>query len=72
MTRLGYAVIRPADDLPPGFLSPVWDGRWIKLPVPTYLAWLRGDYPIAKAYPTSRYETRSDGAVAEVYEVRTT
>ena len=62
-----YIVVRPATDLPPGFLPPEMDGRWFdveQLPP----AW--GDLGMAVAVPSGRFEVRDDGAVAEVYEVR--
>jgi hypothetical protein len=67
-----YIVIRPAPDLPDGFLPPYWNGRWIDLT----------DVPIGRpkglqvtgkvvAVATGRFETGArDGAEAGVYEVR--
>lgn len=76
MTEPDYIVIRPAADLPPGFLPAGEDGRWYE----------RAAMPLADedqranalvgygggiAVATGRFEVRDyDGAVAEVYEVR--
>lgn len=86
MDHPDYVVIRPALNLPEGFLSKYWDGRWLD----------RSDVPDAAererirrslgvdvepgksapptvdvvAVPTGRIEMREDGAVAEVWEVR--
>lgn len=77
MSGPDYIVIRLAPDLPPGFLSEDFDGRWVD----------RSDVPQASstetaqdaavryggmvAVPTGRFEARDyDGAVAEVFEVR--
>lgn len=61
-----YVVIRPAPDLPPGYLPPGWDGRWLhREAVDASTAY--GD---AAAHPTGRYETRGDGERAEVLEIR--
>jgi DNA-binding transcriptional regulator PaaX len=61
-----FAVIRPAPDLPAGFLPAEWDGRWVNL------ATMRQGPGLgqAVAVPVGRFETRDDGAVAEVWEVR--
>ena len=72
-----FIVIRPAPDLPPGFLSAHFDGRWFDrsdMPQPSSPeagqdAAIRWGGMVAVA--TGRFEVRDhDGAVAEVYEVR--
>ncbi|MBZ6102709.1 hypothetical protein ACH4NO_18030 [Streptomyces olivaceus] len=76
MNEPDYIVIRPAPDLPEGFLPERENGRWYD----------RADMPQAGvessvdalirygggvAVATDRFEVRDyDGAVAEVYEVR--
>lgn len=69
MNTPDYLVIRAAPDLPPGFLSPSLDGKWIdrsQLPEDGWpYRW--GD---AVAVASGRFEAREDGAVAEVFEVR--
>lgn len=67
-----YVVIRPAPDLPPGFVPPHWDGRWLdRADMPFGPPPADGTWSTATAVPTGRFEVRdSDGAVAEVYEVR--
>jgi hypothetical protein len=63
-----YAVLRPAPELPPGFLPPDLDGRWYDLDQTTHLLEGSGD---AVAVATDRFERRdSDGATARVFEVR--
>lgn len=65
-----WIVLRAADDLPPGAMPPALDGLWINKP-PAYVAPVPEDgIPIAVFVPTGRFETRDDGAVAEVYEMR--
>lgn len=69
-----YVVIRPAADLPDGFLPDEMNGKWLdRSQLPTE----PGDGHAAPAGPggatavaTGRFETREDGAVAEVFEVR--
>lgn len=64
-----FIVVRPAPDLPPGFLPRDLDGRWYdrrELPE-MYGPFGSGD---GVAVPTGRFEFRDDGAVAEIYEVR--
>lgn len=63
-----YIVIRPAADLPDGFLPDEWNGRWItQQPVdPTVRTTVFG----ATAVAVDRYEQREDGVWAQVYEVR--
>lgn len=74
MSEPDYIVVRAAPDLPPGYLSPQWDGRWIdrsQLPQPP----APGQHPpgfigvTMTLTPTGRFEVRNhDGAVAEVWE----
>jgi hypothetical protein len=61
-----YVVIRPAPDLPAGFLPEHLNGRWFDL------TWMRSGHGLGTgvAVATGRYESRDDGEVAEVYEVR--
>lgn len=61
-----YVVIRAAADLPDGFLPERLNGRWFDL------AEVRQGFGVgdAVAVPSGRFETRDDGAVAEVWEVR--
>lgn len=72
MTEPDYIVIRPAADLPSGFLPDRLDGMWFdrtcipKLPTP-HTGWGRGE---GVAVASGRFEVRDDGAVAEVWEVR--
>lgn len=71
----GYLVVRAHPELPDGFLPPDWEGRWIeRRDVPFGPS---ADRPLAPgggrgvAVAIDRYEMReSDGAVAQVYEVR--
>lgn len=70
-----YIVIRPAADLPPGFLPPHQDGLWLDrstiLPGPAPGSAVAPGVSEAVAVPTGRFEVREhDGAVAEVWEVR--
>jgi hypothetical protein len=63
-----YVVIRPAADLPEGFLPTSFDGLWIdRAQVPRVAT---GELGTAVAVATGRFEVRDDGAVAEVFEVR--
>jgi hypothetical protein len=71
MTEPNYIVIRPASNLPPGLLPQREDGRWYDLtlmpsgpPIPS------SGMTDVVAVPAGRFETREDGAVAEVWEVR--
>ena len=68
MNEPDYVVIRPAADLPEGFLPPSWDGKWFdRATLPeTYAPITTGGV----AVPSGRFEVREDGAVAEVWEVR--
>lgn len=74
MSDPDYVVIRPAPDLPDGFLPDEMNGRWFDRDhIPegpddghATVARLGG----AVAVATGRFETREDGAVAEVFEVR--
>lgn len=63
-----YIVIRAAADLPAGFLPPEMEGKWFDRAELRAEKW---DGPAeAVAVPATRFETREDGKVAEVYEVR--
>jgi hypothetical protein len=75
MSQPDYIVVRPAPDLPPGFLPDRENGRWYdRADMPqvdtesSLDAILR--YGGGVAVATGRFESRYDGAVAEVYEVR--
>lgn len=75
MSEPDYIVIRPAADLPPGFLPEREDGRWYdRGAMPQADAESNMDalirYGGGVAVATGRFEVREDGAVAEVYEVR--
>jgi hypothetical protein len=71
-----YIVIRPAADLPPGFLPDRENGRWYdRASMPQADTGTSLDalikYGGGVAVATGRFEVRDyDGAVAEVYEVR--
>ncbi len=74
MSGPDWIVVRPSPDLPPGYLSPKWDGRWIdgsqlpKAPAPGQLppGFIETTMTLT---PTGRFEMRDhDGAVAEVWE----
>lgn len=70
MSEPDYIVVRPAPTLPPGFLPPGLDGKWFdRAMFPEGVgAYSWGD---AVAIATGRFEVRdSDGAVAEVFEIR--
>lgn len=69
MSAEDYIVVRPAPDLPPSFLPPGLDGKWVdRTMLPEDASPYRwGD---AVAVATGRFEARDDGAVAEVFEVR--
>lgn len=62
-----YVVIRAAGDLPEGFMPAGLEGTWLDL---TTCRLDYGSFAIAVAVPSGRFETRDDGAVAEVWEVR--
>lgn len=69
MTEPDFIVVRPAPDLPPGFLPAVLDGRWYdRRSVPQMFGEHSANDGVAVA--TGRFEVRDDGAVAEIYEVR--
>ncbi|WP_413102249.1 hypothetical protein [Streptomyces sp. Inha503] len=73
MREPDYIVIRPATNLPPGFLSPHEDGRWYDASTmpEMVLGPLAPGETRAVAVPTGRFEVRDhDGAVAEVWEVQ--
>lgn len=63
-----YIVIRGAPDLPAGFLPEWWEGRWFNKAA--MLEGMAEQTHGGVAVPTGRFETNSDGQVAEVYEVR--
>ena len=63
------AVIRAGEGLPPDYLPPDLDGKWLEVP-PGPLPEFLHRTGTAQAYATGRYEEREDGALAEVYEVR--
>lgn len=66
-----YIVIRPHRDLPAGFMPPDLDGRWFDLATMTSgFNYAALGYPQAVAVPSGQFEYRSDGAVAEVWEVK--
>ncbi|MCW2768181.1 MAG: hypothetical protein JWO11_4140 [Nocardioides sp.] len=71
MSEPDLVVIRPSVDLQPGLLPSYCDGWWFdraRLPGPAVFPTLA---QLARvAVPTGRFEVRYDGAVAEVYEVR--
>ena len=70
MTEPDYIVIRPADNLPPGFLPERFDGMWFdRTTVPQRAMPVRAGMCETLAVPTGRFEVRDDGAVAEVWEV---
>lgn len=69
----GFIVLRPAPGLPADFLPRGMDGRWdVRPDLDSSLSrWpLPGVTYHAQAIPAGRYETRDDGALAEVWEVR--
>jgi hypothetical protein len=71
VTLPNYIVIRPASDLPPGFLPPHLDGRWFDGNDIPHGFTAQHNGTEAVVVPTGRFEVReSDGAVAEVYEMR--
>jgi hypothetical protein len=77
MSDADYIVIRPAADLPPGFLSEHFNGRWIDRAHMPQASSTEASQDTAIQYggmvavPTGRFETRDyDDAVAEIYEVR--
>lgn len=66
VTEPDYVVVRPAPDLPAGFLPPDMDGKWYdRATLPDGAA-----MGTAVAVASGRFEYREDGAVAEVFEVR--
>ena len=68
-----YVVIRPAAGLPEGVMPEGLDGKWFDK---SRMAYGGGKVSVGvpavsyQAVPTGRLETRDDGAVAEVWEVR--
>jgi len=73
--RPDYIVIRPAADLPDGWLPVELDGKWVdRTSLPTRDQ-IQGSpavqFGTAVAVPSGRFEIREhDGAIAEVYEIR--
>lgn len=66
-----HVVIRPAADLPAGFLPSRLDGLWLdRAGLSQVGAGQTATQGGAVAVPSGRFESRDDGAVAEVYEVR--
>lgn len=73
-----YVVLRPAPDAPEGFMPEKYNGLWLNRNEmePAYRkrhvdsAKEHGLISTATATPTGRFETRPDGAVAEVWEFR--
>lgn len=68
-----YAVFRGWGHLPTWWLQAGWEGRWIEVePGAIGHRWAApsSGWPMLTAHPTERYETREDGAAAEVWEVR--
>lgn len=67
----GYVVIRPAPDLPDGYMPRTMLGRWESRAgfYTQPLFHLAGISGTATARATGRVEIREDGTVAEVYEV---
>lgn len=69
VARHKFIVFRPAAGLPPGAVSESLDGFWMDL------GRLTGDEAAealvmhgVRSVPVMRFETREDGAVAQVYE----
>lgn len=66
-----YAVFRGWGYLPSWWTRDGWEGRWEELmDGATGYAWAPHEGGRLVARPTERYETREDGAVAEVWGVR--
>lgn len=71
MTEPDYIVLRHGLDVPDEYRAEHMEGRWYDTEVVPTLP--LGKIPaLAVAEPTGRFETRDDGAVAEVYEIRLT
>jgi hypothetical protein len=70
MSEPDYIVVRPAADLPPGFLPSALDGKWFDREMVKYAVSFTAYPGSAVAVPSGRFEVRDDGAVAEVWEVR--
>ncbi|MDX3110144.1 hypothetical protein [Nonomuraea angiospora] len=65
-----WIVLRPADGMPPDAMPPGIDGWWVDrrgLPVSGTIRHQSG--AVLRFAPAGRFETRDDGAVAEVFEV---
>jgi len=67
-----YIVIRPAPDAPAFFLPANLDGRWLDTRTASAEDQVRRTLGLLsrQAVATDRTETRGDGAVAQVWEVR--
>lgn len=74
MSEPDYIVIRPAADLPPGFLPARLDGLWFDLGdkrCSVAVGRSRVLMGLVVAIPVGRFEVRhDDGVVAEIWEVR--
>lgn len=74
LRRARYVVIRPAPDLPPGFMPDYYNGRWLdKWDIPgAYYGEESSPTPpgTGVAVATGRFERRDDGELAEVYEMQ--
>lgn len=64
-----YIVLRGEPGLPPGWMPEYLEGLWIT-PPPAGPPLAEVQAGTATAYATDRFETRDDGAEAQVYEVR--
>lgn len=64
-------VFRPAPGMPEGWLPEAFDGVWYERKFALPMGLWRGDFPatLGVASATGRFESRDDGAVAEVFEV---
>lgn len=66
-----WIVFRPADGVPPEALPPTIDGWWVdRYNWPVSGTMIHQNGAVLRFAPTGRFETREDGAVAEVFEVR--
>jgi len=67
-----YIVVRPAPDLPEGFLPKELNGKWFDVDDVPRIPPLGTNNKVSEAVavPTGKFEVREDGAVAEIYEVR--
>lgn len=65
-----WIVFRPAAGVPPEALPPTMDGWWVdRYGFSASGTMFHSSGTILRYAPTSRFETRDDGAVAEVFEV---